>query len=108
MRMIPGFGSSSKGYQSHGIYRYLGSDGTYQGGFKGCPAYEIIWYFHKLASYPDSCVIFCYLLDYLDRKSLTEADCCIVEETTSYQSEEMVNGSDHFQLSPGNETTPCL
>ena len=82
---ILGFDSRSKGYQSHGIYRYLGLDGAHQGFFKGWPVSEIIRYFHQLCSNPDCCVIFYYFLDYLDRKSLTETDLCLVEETMRYQ-----------------------
>lgn len=85
---ILGFDSTSKGYQSHGIYRYLGLDRHHQGFFKGWAVSDIIAYFHQLCMDPDYCVIFYYLLDYLDIRSLTEAELCVVEATKEYQPED--------------------
>ena len=59
---ILGFDSRSKGYQSHGIYRYLGLDGAHQGFFKGWAVSDIIAYFHQLCRNPDYCIIFYKLL----------------------------------------------
>ena len=82
---ILGFDSRSRGYQSHGIYRYLGLEGAHQGFFKNWAISDIIAYFHQLSMNPDYCVIFYYLLDYLDIRSLSEADKCVVEATQEYQ-----------------------
>lgn len=78
-------GYQSHGYQSHGIYRYLGLGREHQGFFKGWAVSDIIAYFHQLSMNPDYCVIFYYLLDYLDLRNLTKADQCVVEATQAYQ-----------------------
>lgn len=78
-------GYQSHGYQSHGIYRYLGLGREHQGFFKGWAVSDIIAYFHQLNMDPDYCVIFYYLLDYLDLRNLTKADQCVVEATQAYQ-----------------------
>lgn len=53
---------ASKGYQSFGIYRYLGLNGSHQGFFSGWKNHEIITYMHRFCADPRFCLIFHYLL----------------------------------------------
>ena len=85
---ILGFDSRSKGYQTHGIYRYLGLDGAHQGFFKGWAVSDIIAYFHQLCRNPDYCIIFYYLLDYLDKDDFSTTDDALITETKNHQPEE--------------------
>ena len=80
--------SSSKGYQSFGIYRYLGLNGKHQGFFKGWPLPDIIELFHQLCRNPDYCIIFYYFLDCIDRHDLSDADNTLIAEANEYQPED--------------------
>lgn len=53
---------ASKGYQSFGIYRYLGLNGSHQGFSSGWKNHEIITYMHGFCADPRFCLIFHYLL----------------------------------------------
>ena len=53
---------ASKGYQSFGIYRYLGLNGSHQGFFSGWKNHEIITYMHRFCADPRFCLIFHYML----------------------------------------------
>lgn len=85
---ILGMDARSKGYQSHGIYRYLGLTGEHQGFFKGWQLSDVVAYFHQLCRNPDYCIIFYYFLDYLDQKSFSEVDNAIIAEARIHQPEE--------------------
>ena len=85
---ILGMNKSSKGYQSHGIYRYLGLDRTHQGFFREWQISDIVSYFHQLCRDPDYCIIFYYILDYLDQSSFSERDNLLIAETKEQQPEE--------------------
>lgn len=80
--------STSKGYQSFGIYRYLGLNGKHQGFFKDWQISDIIKYFHQLCRNPDYCIIFYYFIDYIDRHNLSVADNTLIAEAKEYQPED--------------------
>ena len=56
---------SSHGYQSFGIYRYLGLTGKHQGFFRGWETGDIVAYLHAKSLDDDILVIFRYIADYI-------------------------------------------
>ncbi len=78
---------SSKGYQSHGIYRYLGLTKKHQGFFRGWEDTKVVSYFHQLCSNPDYCIIFYYYLDHLDKQIISDNDIAMIKEIKIYQPE---------------------
>ena len=85
---ILGLDSSSKGYQSFGIYRYLGLNSNHQGFFKGWQLSDIIAYFHHLCRNPDYCIIFYYFIDYIEMYDLSIVDNTLIAEVKVYQPED--------------------
>lgn len=85
---ILGLNESSKGYQSHGIYRYLGLDRCHQGFFRGWSIADIVEYFHPLCIDPQLCAIFYYLYDYLTSHSLYADTPSVLEIKGNFPEEE--------------------
>ena len=85
---ILGLSKSSKGYQSFGIYRYLGLNGKHQGFFKGWQLSDIIKYFHHLCKNPDYCIIFYYFIDHIENNDLSSEDTILITEAKEHQPEE--------------------
>ena len=79
--------TGSNGYQSHGIYRFLGLDRNHQGFFRGWKLSDIIAFFHKLCRNPDYCIIFYYFMGHIDKSTLGADDNAIFDDVKNGQPE---------------------
>lgn len=71
---------NSHGYQSFGIYRFLGLRKEHQGFFRNWQLADIIAFFHSRCSDPDLCLVFYYFLDYLDSSSFSQTDLSLIDD----------------------------